>query len=160
MWENNVITDGFVLHDYFVFQRCCSEMLITYLGWSQGLYFSEGACFFESWESWRLSKRLWVSCWETLRIPLRLWNPQYIRVSEALGVWHSDTSMSLKHSTLNTVKKTRIEISWLPVYQIVKIYLTMGLTFCYNVYVTGKINRDIVWEIKFDKGFLEAVAGI
>tara|TARA_B100001079_G_C16218431_1_gene429109 strand:+ start:245 stop:355 length:111 start_codon:yes stop_codon:yes gene_type:complete len=36
----------------------------------------------------------------------------------------------------------------------------MGLTFCYNVYVTGKINRDIVWEIKFDKGFLEAVAGI
>ncbi|SVA87190.1 uncharacterized protein METZ01_LOCUS140044 [marine metagenome] len=43
-----MITDGFVLHDYFVFQRCCSEMLITYLGWSQGLYFSEGACFFES----------------------------------------------------------------------------------------------------------------
>lgn len=34
-------------------------------------------------------------------------------------------------------------------------YLTMPPTFCYTI-DTGKIIRDIVWAIKFDKGFLEA----
>ena len=36
--ENNVITDGFVLHDYFVFWWCCSEVLITYLVRSQEVF--------------------------------------------------------------------------------------------------------------------------
>ena len=33
-----MITDGFVLHDYFVFWWCCSEVLITYLVRSQEVF--------------------------------------------------------------------------------------------------------------------------